>query len=167
MVILQTVLFTFNRSNPFMNKKWVPYLLLLLVVSIILIRRFNEDKRPAGFNYQRTTNKNNRGFIRQTNRLEYSRHAECRMQCRQISRREVEEIMLDGKINYRKSDLKDKPCPSYALEGTTKDDQRVRIVYAQCNSLTKVITVIDLDKEWECDCSGKEVARLINKIPPP
>ena len=62
--------------------------------------------------------------------------------------------MQDGKINYKKSDLKNVRCPRYALEGNTTDGQQVRIVYAQCNEKTVVVTVIDLEKEWSCDCPG-------------
>lgn len=78
------------------------------------------------------------------------------MQCRKISQAEVEEIMQDGKINYSKSDVKNPRCPRYAIEGTTKDNQRVRIVYAQCNESTTVVTVIDLDTNWQCDCPGDD-----------
>ena len=78
------------------------------------------------------------------------------MECRQISAAEVEEIMLEGKINYSKSDLKNTRCPRYALEGVTDDEQRVRIVYAQCNTKTTVVTVIDLEREWSCDCPGDD-----------
>lgn len=78
------------------------------------------------------------------------------MECRKISKSEVEEIMLDGTINYSKSDVKAKPCPEYAVEGATSDGQRVRIVYAQCDFKTKVVTVIDLGKDWSCACPGDE-----------
>jgi len=98
----------------------------------------------------------NRGFDRRTSFIEYTKHAKCRMDCRQISDEEVKEIMESGKINYRKSDLKDKPCPSYALEGITSDNQRVRIVFGQCDTKTKVITVIDLETDWTCECPGDE-----------
>lgn len=78
------------------------------------------------------------------------------MQCRKISQEEVKEIMQNGKINYNKSDIKAHPCPEYALEGMTSDDQRVRIIFAQCDTKTKVVTCIDLGTEWECDCPGDE-----------
>ena len=87
----------------------------------------------------------NRGFDRRISYIEYTEHAKCRMQCRNISQAEVEEIMKDGKINYNKSDVNAKPCPAYAVEGITKDDQRVRIVFGQCDFKTKVITCIDLE----------------------
>ena len=78
------------------------------------------------------------------------------MQCRKISQVEVEEIMREGKINYNKSDLDNARCPRYAVEGVTSDDQRVRIVYAQCNESTTVVTVIDLETDFKCDCPGDD-----------
>ncbi|MEI9911430.1 MAG: hypothetical protein WDO71_18300 [Bacteroidota bacterium] len=60
--------------------------------------------------------------------------------------------MQNGKINYNKSNVEARPCPAYALEGVTKDDQLVRIVFGQCDLKTKVITVIDLNTDWSCDC---------------
>lgn len=106
-------------------------------------------KDPASVN-------RDRGFDRRTSYLKYSNHATCRMECRKISKAEVEEIMKDGKINYNKSDLKNTRCPRYAVEGRTKDDQRVRIVYAQCNESTTVVTVIDLETDFECHCPGDD-----------
>jgi hypothetical protein len=78
------------------------------------------------------------------------------MECRHISQAEVEHIMQIGKINYNKSDLQNTRCPRYAVEGITDDNQRVRIVYAQCNEKTEVVTVIDLDTEWQCHCPGDD-----------
>lgn len=98
----------------------------------------------------------NRGFDRRISYIEYTEHAKCRMQCRKISQAEVEEIMKDGKINYSKSDVEEKPCPTYALEGVTHDNQRVRIVFAQCDFKTKVVTTIDLNTDWECHCPGDD-----------
>src|SRR5262245_46488314 len=98
----------------------------------------------------------NRGFDRRISFLEYTAHAKCRMECRQIDQSEVEEIMKTGSINYRKSEPDAKPCPTYAIEGTTHDNQHVRIVFAQCDYKTKVVTTIDLGHEWECHCPGDD-----------
>jgi hypothetical protein len=78
------------------------------------------------------------------------------MDCRKISDAEVKEIMKDGTINYNKSNVKAKPCPSYAVEGLTSDGQRVRIVFGQCDEKSKVITVIDLETNWSCSCPGDD-----------
>ena len=96
----------------------------------------------------------NRGFDRRTSFLEYTQHARCRMECRHITEDEVKDIMQTGNINYRKSEAHGKPCPTYAVEGITHDNQRVRIVFAQCDYKTKVVTTIDLGQDWTCDCPG-------------
>lgn len=144
-----------------MNKKWIPFLLVLvLAIILFVVKRYQQgdttrpktiDKNDTG----KTVNRN-RGFDRRVSYLEYTAHAKCRMQCRKITQAEVEEIMKEGKINYAKSDVNDRPCPTYALEGTTSDRQRVRIVFAQCDFKTKVVTSIDLDTDWECHCPGDD-----------
>lgn len=82
----------------------------------------------------------------------YTKHARCRMNCRHIDESEVQEILREGHINYRKSDPAARPDPKYAFEGTTHDGQQVRIIFAPSQRGTVVITVIDLDGEWQCNC---------------
>ena len=82
----------------------------------------------------------------------YTKHAKCRMDCRQIDEQEVKEIFQKGTINYSKSQLNDKPDPKYALEGVTDDGQQVRIIFATSTRGMVVITVIDLKEEWPCAC---------------
>jgi hypothetical protein len=130
-------------------------------IALFAIKKCNKDESKT-----RTTTKDktksatevnrNRGFDRRISYIEYTEHARCRMECRKISQAEVEEIMQEGKINYNKSDVKDTPCPTYALEGITKDEQRVRIIFAQCDYKTKVVTCIDLNTDWECHCPGDD-----------
>lgn len=144
-----------------MKTKAAPYvfLLILALLAFFLARRNQslENNTASSPTNRSTTNSSknvnrNRGFDRRVSYIEYTAHGRCRMQCRKISQAEVKEIMQRGKINYNKSDVKAKPCPEYALEGTTSDNQRVRIVFAQCETKSKVVTVIDLNKEWTCDC---------------
>lgn len=82
----------------------------------------------------------------------YSKHALCRMDCRHIDESEVKEIIKGGMIDYAKVEESDKG-KTYPLEGTTHDKQRVRIVVAPHESELVVVTVIDLDREWPCDCN--------------
>jgi hypothetical protein len=151
-----------------LNKKWVPYILIIVLgAALLIIKTCKNNNQPK----PKVTNNNkkdpaaevnrDRGFDRRISFLEYSNHAKCRMQCRHISQAEVEEIMRDGKINYNKSDLQSRSlsgarCPRYAVEGVTGDNQDVRIVFAQCNEKTEVVTVIDLDTEWQCHCPGDD-----------
>ena len=146
-------------------KKAAPIILVaILAVLLFVIRqcRHEATSRSRATVTNKDTKKDqgtvdrDKGFDRRVSYLEYSKHAKCRMLCRKISQTEVEEIMKDGKINYNKSDLQNARCPRYALEGITGDDQKVRIVFAQCNEKTEVVTVIDLDTEWSCDCPGDD-----------
>jgi Domain of unknown function (DUF4258) len=148
------------------NKKWVPYLLILtLAIILFFVKRGQQPAPVKPKNTTTTTNRDrdpaaspdrNRGFDRRVSYIEYTVHAKCRMQCRKISQAEVEEIMKGGVINYTKSDVNNRPCPTYALEGITSDEQKVRIVFAQCDLKTKVVTCIDLGTDWACDCSGDD-----------
>jgi hypothetical protein len=150
-----------------LNKKWVPLaLVVILGIILLIVKQVQRQSGPtpkSTTNAPRKTSKDpageadrNRGFDRRVSYIEYTMHAKCRMQCRKISQAEVEEIMRDGKINYNKSDVNGRPCPTYALEGVTQDDQRVRIVFGQCDLKTKVITCIDLNTDWTCDCPGDD-----------
>lgn len=92
------------------------------------------------------------GFDRRAEKLIFTKHARCRMGCRHIDEAEVREILLNGRINQRKSEPAARPDPKYALEGKTRDGQEVRIIFAPSDRGMVVITVIDLDTEWPCDC---------------
>jgi hypothetical protein len=119
-------------------KKLIPYLLLLLLAAFWLVR-YHSGATIA--------------FNREVKQLVYTRHAKCRMACRHITPGEVEEVLHEGTINPRKSDLQDRPCPTFALEGYTRiEHQHVRIIFAQCEQTTKVVTCIDLEHEFSCDC---------------
>jgi hypothetical protein len=91
-------------------------------------------------------------FNRRTEKLVFTKHARCRMGCRHIDEAEVRDILLNGRINERKSEPAARPDPKYALEGKTRDGQEVRIIFAPSDRGMVVITVIDLDTEWPCDC---------------
>lgn len=91
------------------------------------------------------------GFNRSTNNIIFSKHAKCRMGCRNIDESEVREILKNGTVNEKKIQ-KDKRGMTYPVEGTTHDGQRVRIVFAPKDDGLVVVTVIDLGKEWSCDC---------------
>jgi len=140
-----------------MTKKILPILFfaLLALAAIWLKNRNglnNDEKERKKPKTDKPTVNRDRGFDRRISYLEYTRHAKCRMECRHVTQKEVEDIVRNGEINYRKSDVNDVPCPTYALEGYTDDKQHVRIVFAQCDNKTKVVTCIDLDNEFACDC---------------
>jgi len=140
-------------------KKAAPIILVFALAALVFIIRQCKNERGTDVNAKSentTTTDRNRGFDRRISYIEYSNHAKCRMGCRKISQAEVEQIMRGGKINYKKSDLQNARCPRYAVEGVTTDNQKVRIVFAQCNEKTQVVTAIDLDTEWSCNCPGDD-----------
>jgi len=151
--------------NPQLRKA-APLILVALLASLLFIVRRCKDERPTKAKTTVTNNRTpgksegvidrNKGFDRRISYLEYSNHAKCRMECRKISQAEIEEIMQNGKVNYNKSDIQNSKCPRYAVEGVTADSQEVRIVFAQCNEKTVIVTVIDLDREWNCSCPGDD-----------
>ena len=73
------------------------------------------------------------------------------MDCRHIDETEVMEILQNGKLNYKKIE-EDNRGKTYPLEGITHDKQNVRIVFAPKEDDLVVVTVIDLDKDWDCNC---------------
>jgi len=132
-------------------------IIILLVLAVLTIKgikscRSTNDKTETPAVPQWKDDGRNKRSEWRYQPLEYTAHAKCRMQCRQISEAEVSEILTSGTINYKKSNLNDKPCPTYAIEGNTNDGQKVRIVFAACKTNTRVVTTIDIGKEHECDC---------------
>ena len=88
----------------------------------------------------------------QGQQVKLTKHGSCRMDCRKLDAYEVQEIICKGKINRRKSNPKSKPCPTVAYEGNTSDGQRARVVVGTCENDIKIVTVIDLRKDWDCNC---------------
>ncbi len=129
-------------------KKALPVLFLLVLLIITFLLKQCQSQTETD-----TSVKTSRGLNRNPSGINYSKHAQCRMACRHIDKSEVTEILKEGKINYTKSDLKGDDChKKYAVEGLTHDRQNVRIIFASCSSEVTVVTVIDLGKEWPCDC---------------
>jgi len=116
---------------------------LILIVVIVGITFFQNQRNKTTFqDFDNDLNK----------RIYYTKHAKCRMDCRYISKEEINFIREEGNINYRKSNLEDKPCPTIAKEGRSKDGQMLRIVFAECDDETKVVTAIDLENKYKCNC---------------
>ncbi|MBS1616874.1 MAG: DUF4258 domain-containing protein [Bacteroidetes bacterium] len=86
-------------------------------------------------------------------KLIYTKHARCRMSCRHISEADIREVLREGHINEAKSKQEPGRCPAYAVEDERNSDHiRLRIVFAKCDTEIKVVTCIDRDDEFACDC---------------
>lgn len=126
-------------------------IIIVLVGGIFVYRHWFTPQAGKG-NYSisapETANLN-----RNETRFIYTKHARCRMDCRHIEEQDVKEILRNGEINYSKSDLQGKPDPKYALEGRSSSQHRLRIIFAPTSRGMVVITCIDLDTDWYCNCS--------------
>ena len=83
-----------------------------------------------------------------------SKHAQCRMACRDISKEEIQFILDNGIVNPRKSrpaPSLDK-CPTKAYEGRSPEGQQIRVIIGTCPEEPILITAIDLSKKHHCDC---------------
>ena len=129
---------------------------IILVILLALITFFYKSCRNPSHETANRTNTTVKGDWRH-HKLVYTKHARCRMECRDITTEEVAYILANGTINEAKSkeenDEADGHCPTYALEGNTLDGQHVRMVFGTCDKITKVITVIDLGADHTCNCN--------------
>lgn len=144
----------------FTNRKYLPFIALIAAALLLFWVKRNQrgksyrESIPIEAPASTATNANTESGItinRDPSILKYSKHARCRMSCRHIDESEVKEILTDGQINTAKIETSEKGT-SIPLEGTTHDNQHVRIVFAPKQAETIVVTVIDLDTEWSCDC---------------
>jgi len=139
-----------------MDKKQTKFILLLIaavVIGVFLFRKIyptarNNDNLPSQGNKKEAPELN-----RNVHNLILTKHAMCRMECRDITEEEIKEILREGDINYAKSNLNDKRGVTYALEGYSDDRQHLRIIFAPEKDRLVVVTCIDLNKEWQCDCN--------------
>ena len=137
------------------TKKIFPYLLLaVLAIALLALKNCNKNQPKTT-----TTNetKEQRGLNRNPSHINYSKHAKCRMDCRHIDENEVKDMITNGTINYKKSDLQKDDCHKrYAVEGYSKDKQHLRIIVVPCADEVTIVTCIDIGAEWECHCEGDE-----------
>ena len=135
---------------------WMPFfwvaVLAVLFLAVRMYRQHDVSERPPE---PALFHKESRGLNRNPIRILYSKHAQCRMECRFIDSSEVRQILREGTINYKKSEIGNRPdCKrKYAIEGITRDQQRVRIIFAPCRDTITVVTVIDIGREWPCPCN--------------
>ena len=135
-----------------MNKKYFYFIYLIAAILLFYWVKTNQrtDVGKNKFPTEKKANAPNR-LDRTLTDIVYSKHARCRMDCREIDESEVKEIWQKGILNEDKIEKSSKGS-SYPLEGRTHDGQRVRIVFAPQGEKLVVVTVIDLEKEWECEC---------------
>jgi Domain of unknown function (DUF4258) len=120
-------------------------LVLCWIVVITLLVACQRCKQPAG---EQAVNE----IFRDTHHLVLTKHARCRMDCRHITDTELKTVIHTGNVNYSKSGEGSKGDKTYALEGYSDEHQHLRVVVAPESDGLVVITCIDLDHEWPCNC---------------
>jgi hypothetical protein len=145
-------------------KKYAPYIFLLIGATAIFVIKTNQRGHSASqdqmsVNVPATISSNDstaitttEGFNRYASYILYSKHARCRMECRHITEAEVKEILVEGKVNEHK-EKEDERGTTYPLEGIA-DGHHLRIVFAPKGDIVEVVTCIDLDTDWPCDCGS-------------
>ncbi len=120
------------------NKRKSQIIVVLVLIGVWLFGYIQKERAVRDFSLNRDA------------RVSYSKHAKCRMKCRHIDKEEIKEVLREGTINKRKSQPKE---GKISLEDVTRDRQHVRVVFAKkSKNRYHVVTCIDLDEEWPCDC---------------
>ncbi|MEO7765849.1 MAG: DUF4258 domain-containing protein [Ferruginibacter sp.] len=137
-----------------MSKKYLPYIVLIAAALLFFYIKKNQRGNSPSSSWPTISIPAvaEAAFNRKPHAIIYSRHARCRMDCRHIDEREVMEILQNGRLNYKKIEASEKG-KTYPLEGITHDKQNVRIVFAPKEDDLVVVTVIDLGRDWQCDCN--------------
>lgn len=84
--------------------------------------------------------------------LRYVDHARCRMRCRDIDQKLVEDVYLHGEVNCKKSSTVN-GNRRYALELRDSRKDMIRIIVEDDEGEHVIITVIRLDRPDRCACS--------------
>lgn len=135
-------------KSPDVNKRRNALVLIIVVAVLVIIKflAFYKQDNIVG-------NSSNNDSFRNITHLILTKHAKCRMDCRHITEDEIKQIIHDGKVNEAKSGPGTKGDETYALEGYSDERQHLRIVVAPESDGLVVITCIDLDNEWACNCN--------------
>ena len=120
------------------------FIIACVVIVLLVIVFFQHNNSYRFFS--------NKDAFRDTSHVIFTKHAKCRMDCRHINKREINEVITTGNVNYAKSGYGTKGDETFALEGYSDEHQHLRVVVAPESDGLVVITCIDLDKEWPCNC---------------
>jgi hypothetical protein len=116
-------------------------MLALLAFTFMKVRFWEPKKKPA--------------LQRNPSRIEYSQLALCRMDCRNINANDITELIKNGEVNFSESDIKNKPCPLFIVQGLTKKNMSLRLEIIQCGRVAKVIRCSYPGMDYSCNCPGE------------
>jgi len=90
-----------------LKRNTVYYFILIVLALLLIIRGFDGLSPKEG----------HAKFFRNNTFLILTEHAKCRMACRQISEKEIKEILKKGIIKYEKSGIGSKGDSTFAVGG--------------------------------------------------
>lgn len=126
-----------------MKRRTSFYLIFFILAVLLILKSLSWFQRRN----------NDTSSFRNTTHLIFTKHAKCRMDCRHITKEEIQEILESGKVNYAKSGVGSKGDSTFALEGYSHENQHIRVVVAPERDGLVIITCIDLGHEWQCNCN--------------
>jgi hypothetical protein len=135
------------EKSYYLNKQKNIIILIIVIVAFAIIKLVAFFKQGHG-----VRNSDNQNSYRDISHLILTKHAKCRMDCRNITEQEIKEIIHGGNVNYSKSSKGGKGDDTYAIEGYSTEQQHLRIVVAPESDGLVVVTCIDLDNDWSCNC---------------
>lgn len=84
--------------------------------------------------------------------LTFSDKATCLMECENITKDAIDDLLENGDVNFGESDVRGGPCPSYVIEGETTDGRSLRLEFVKCDSIAELILASDINKKGDCNC---------------
>lgn len=86
--------------------------------------------------------------------LHITEHAACRMDCRFVTKNDIETTLFKGTVNFRKSNPDELPCPKYVVDADLGEPRgrkkKIQAVYSACDKETRLVTAIDRGTNWPC-----------------
>ena len=90
----------------------------------------------------------------QHSKLTFSNKSTCEMNCNAITSAEIQEFLKKSDVNFGASQVHQKPCPIYVMEGKSTSGKDLTVSYQQCDSSVEIISVALNPKIKEpCPCN--------------
>ena len=121
------------------NVVWT-LILIVLLLALAVYKRWQEPRQKEPLD--------------RTASLVFTHFALCQMTCRKVDAKTVEEVLQKGLIHYNRSNRRQWPCPTYAVQARTGNGRYLRVVFEQCHTKTAVLFCDDLEKDFDCNCTG-------------
>jgi hypothetical protein len=82
---------------------------------------------------------------------EQSEKFNCEMQQFSISDADVDKVMHNGKVNFEKSEVRQKPCGHYFVEGETKTGSPITFQIDDCDTISRFVSILFEGQKSNCN----------------